>query len=179
LAFDYRGFGHSPGIASEAHLYEDAESAWQELIRRGIPASRIVIWGHSLGTAPAVELATHHAAAALVLFGAFTSIPDVAAERYRYLPVRRVAGIYMNSLQRIGHLHIPVIIAHSVHDAVIPFSEGQRLYAAAHQPKRFLALTGPYRDREGGHVDSLYDHLSLLLPLLGTLLHTGFWSEIR
>lgn len=173
LAFDYRGFGRSPGTASEAHLYQDAESAYQALVRRGVSPQRIILWGHSLGSAPAVELATRHAAAALVLFGAFTSIPDAAADRYPYLPVRWVAGIQLDSLRRIPHVQIPVIIAHSVRDTMIPFVEGQRLYAAANPPKRFLALSGPARDGFGGHVDALYDHLPLLVPQLIALLHDG------
>jgi uncharacterized protein len=175
LSFDYRGFGHSPGVASEQHIYEDAESAYQALVRRGIPPSHLILWGHSLGSAPAVELATRHPAATLVLFGAFTSIPDVAAATYPYLPVRWVAGIHMDSLQRIRNVHIPVIVVHSVHDAVVPFQEGLRLYAAANPPKRLLELTGPSRDGLGGHVDALYDHLELLVPQLAELahVHTG------
>lgn len=171
LAFDYRGFGHSSGTASEQHIYEDAESAYQALIRRGISPARIILWGHSLGSAPAVELATKEPAAALVTFGAFTSIPDVAAATYPYVPVRWVADIYMDSLQRIRSVHVPVIIAHSAHDTVVPFQEGVRLYAAANAPKRFLVLIGPSTDHWGGHVDALYDHLELLIPPLAVLAH--------
>jgi len=169
LSFDYRGFGHSPGVASEQHIYEDAESAYQTLIRRGISPTHIILWGHSLGSAPAVELATRHPAAALLLFGAFTSIPDVAAATYPYLPVRWVAGIHMDSLRRIRNVHIPVIIVHSVHDTLVPFQEGKRLYAAANPPKRFLALAGPSTDGFGGHVDALYEHLQRLGPPLAAL----------
>lgn len=164
LAFDYRGFGHSAGVASEEHIYEDAESAYQALIRRGISPDHIILWGHSLGSAPAVELASRRPAAALVLFGAFTSIPDVAAATYPYIPVRWVAGIHMDSLKRIPAVHIPVIIVHSVHDTVVPYQEGLTLYAAANEPKRFLSLDGPSTDGLGGHVDGLYDHLELLAP---------------
>lgn len=177
LSFDYRGFGHSPGVASEEHIYQDAESAYQALLGRGVSPGRIILWGHSLGTAPAVELATRHQAAALVLFGAFTSIPDAAAATYPYLPVRWVADIHMDSLQRIRKVHVPVIIAHSVHDAVIPFQEGMRLYDAANPPKQFLALTAPSSDRLGGHVDALYDHLERLAPQLATLAHVGIGTE--
>jgi uncharacterized protein len=171
LAFDYRGFGHSPGVASEQHLYEDADSAYQSLVQRGISPAHIIIWGHSLGSAPAVELATRRPAAALVLFGAFTSIPDAAAATYPYIPVRWAAGIYMDSLQRIPNVHIPVIVVHSVHDTLIPYQEGLRLYAAANQPKRFVSLDIPSRDGFGGHVDGLYDHLDLLAPQLAVLAH--------
>jgi alpha-beta hydrolase superfamily lysophospholipase len=169
LSFDYRGFGHSAGVASEQHMYEDAESAYQALIRRGISPAHIILWGHSLGSAPAVDLATHRPAAALVLFGAFTSIPDVAAATYPYIPVRWVAGIHMDSLKRIPDVHIPVIIAHSVQDTVVPYQEGLRLYSAANQPKRFIALSNPSTDGFGGHVDGLYDHLEMLTPQLAAL----------
>ncbi|HXN09893.1 MAG TPA: alpha/beta fold hydrolase, partial [Steroidobacteraceae bacterium] len=85
LAIDYRGFGLSAGKASEASIDADAEAAWQELMRRGVAPDHVIIWGHSLGSGPAVQLASGHAAAALVLFGAFTSIPDAAADTYPYL----------------------------------------------------------------------------------------------
>lgn len=177
LSFDYRGFGQSPGIASEAHIYADAEAAYEELIRRGVPAKRIILWGHSLGSAPAVQLATRHAAGALVLFGAFTSIPDAAAATYPYLPVRWITGIQMNSLERIHNVHIPVIIAHSTTDSVIPFQEAARLYAAASQPKRLLALNGASNELLGGHVDALYDQLGLLAAQLTALI--GFPAPSR
>jgi len=171
LSFDYRGFGHSAGVASEQHMYEDADSAYQSLIRRGIAPAHIIIWGHSLGSAPAVELATRRPAVALVIFGAFTSIPDAAAATYPYIPVRWAAGIYMDSLKRMPNVHIPVIVVHSVHDTLIPYQEGLRLYAAANQPKRFVSLDNPSSDGFGGHVDGLYDHLNLLAPELAAVAH--------
>jgi uncharacterized protein len=178
LSFDYRGFGHSPGVASEQHMYEDAESAYQALIRRGISPAHIILWGHSLGSAPAVVLATRRPAAALVLFGALTSIPDVAAATYPYIPVRWVAGIHMDSLKRIPDVHIPVIIVHSVHDTLVPYQEGLRLYATANQPKRLLSLSNPSTDGFGGHVDGLYDHMELLAPQLAALAHVQTGAEI-
>ncbi|HEV2442252.1 MAG TPA: alpha/beta hydrolase [Steroidobacteraceae bacterium] len=177
LSFDYRGFGHSPGVASERHMYEDAESAYQALVRRGIAPTHIILWGHSLGSAAAVSVAARERAATLVLFGAFTSIPDVAAATYPYLPVRWVASIHMDSLRQIPNVHIPVIVAHSVADTLVPFQEGARLYAAANPPKRFLALSGPSTDGFGGHVDGLYDHLDLLVPQLAALAHVRIGAE--
>jgi fermentation-respiration switch protein FrsA (DUF1100 family) len=72
----------------------------------------------------------------------------------------------MPSLQRIGSVHVPVVIAHSVHDAVVPFQQGRRLYAAANEPKRLLMLNPPSTDRLGGHVDALYDDLNDFEPQL-------------
>jgi pimeloyl-ACP methyl ester carboxylesterase len=172
LCFDYRGFGLSPGVPSASHMGEDAEAAYQGLLQRGVPAGQIIIWGHSLGSAPAVVLAARHKeVAALVLFGAFTSIEDVAADTYPYLPVRWVVGVHMNSLERIRAVHVPVLIAHSTTDEVIPFKHGLRLYAAANEPKRLLTLDGSASgDRLGGHVDALYDDLPALIPQLEALL---------
>jgi pimeloyl-ACP methyl ester carboxylesterase len=170
LAIDYRGFGRSPGVASEAHIDEDAEAAYQELIRRGIAPERIIIWGHSLGSGPAVYLASRHASAALVLFGAFTSIPDAAADSYPFLPVRWLVGIYFDNLRRIPGVHMPIVIAHSVGDTLIPYHHAARLFGAANAPKRLLSLTMPSADGFGGHVDGLYDHLDLLISELGPLI---------
>lgn len=169
LAVDYRGFGRSSGVASELHIDEDAEAAYQELIRRGVSPRQIIIWGHSLGSGPAVFVASRHPAAMLVLFGAYTSIPDVAADTYPYLPIRWLAGVHFNSLQRMRDVHMPVVIAHSVSDSIIPFHHAPQLYAAANEPKRLLRLDDAVRDGFGGHVDALYDHLQRLTPLLHEL----------
>jgi fermentation-respiration switch protein FrsA (DUF1100 family) len=166
LAIDYRGFGLSPGTASEASIDEDAEAGWQELMRRGVAPARVIVWGHSLGTGPAVQLASHHAAAALVLFGAYTSIPDAAADTYPYLPVRALVSVRFDSLALIDAIRMPVVIAHSLGDRVIPYHHALALYAAAREPKRLLTLPPPYDDHRGGHVDALYEHLDLLVNAL-------------
>jgi pimeloyl-ACP methyl ester carboxylesterase len=170
LAIDYRGFGLTPGTASEAAMDEDTEAAWQELMRRGVAPSRVIIWGHSLGSGPAVQLASHHAAAVLVLFGAFTSIPDAAADTYPYLPVRALVSVRFDSLARIGSVRMPIVIAHSRGDRLIPYHHALALYAAAREPKRLLTLQPPYDDREGGHADALYEHLDLLIGALSAWL---------
>jgi hypothetical protein len=166
LEIDYRGFGRSPGQPSEAGMYEDAEAAYQGLLQRGVAANRILILGHSLGSGPAVRLATRHPAAALVLFGAFTSIPDAAADRYPYLPVRLAVAIQFNSLARIRDVHMPVVIAHSRADALIPYSHALKLYDAANNPKRLITFDTPSNDGFGGHVDALFEHVNALQAAL-------------
>lgn len=169
LEIDYRGFGLTPGEPSEAGMYEDSEAAFQELLRRGVPPDRIILLGHSLGSGPAVWLAGRHAAAALVLFGAFTSIPDAAAGRYPYLPVRLVVAVRFDSLSRIGAVHMPVAVVHSTADTLIPYSHALKLYAAAHEPKYLLTLDFPSHDGFGGHVDALYEHTDVLRSVLSRL----------
>ena len=169
LEVDYRGFGSTPGRPSEAGMYEDSEAAYRELRRRGVPPNRIILLGHSLGSGPAVLLATQHKAAALVLFGAFTSIPDAAAERYPYLPVRLVVGVQFNSLARIGDVHMPVVIAHSRGDTLVPYSHALKLFAAANEPKHLITFDSPTSDGFGGHVDDLYEHVGILRSALAGL----------
>jgi uncharacterized protein len=174
LNIDYRGFGMSPGIASETGMYADADAAFNALSKRGVAPERIILLGHSLGSGPAVSLATHHSAAALVLFGAFTSIPDIAADRYPWLPVRYVASVRFDSLARMSAVHIPVIVTHSRRDTSIPYSHALKLYAAALEPKRLLILDTPSNDGFGGHVDALFDNLPLLEAALSAVLpHFG------
>jgi fermentation-respiration switch protein FrsA (DUF1100 family) len=147
LAFDWRGFGISTGEPSEAGLYRDATAAYQYLrdsLR--VPPERIVIFGHSLGTAPAVELATRVPAAGLIIEGAPTSVRDRGAELYPWLPVRYVSRVDFNSLARIGGVHMPVMVMHAKADQRIPFAHGERLFAAANDPKRFVKLAGGHGD---------------------------------
>jgi uncharacterized protein len=170
LAIDYRGFGMSPGVASEAAMYADAEAAFDTLVHRGIAPERIILLGHSLGSGPAVRLATRHSAAALVLFGAFTSIPDAAAERYPWLPVRYVASVQFDSLARMPAVHVPVVVAHSRADTTIPYTHALKLFAAAPEPKRLLIFDSPSQDGFGGHVDALFDNVHALEAALSAVL---------
>lgn len=166
LAPDYRGFGRTPGQVSEANMHEDAEAALQWLAARHVPTGRVVLWGHSLGAGPALELATRHRVAGVVLFGAFTSIDDMAAELYPWLPVRWVVGIHFDNLERIRSVRVPVVIVHAAGDRTVPYAHGQRLHAAANEPRHFITLRATSPDGFGGHVDALYEQLDTVVPLL-------------
>jgi fermentation-respiration switch protein FrsA (DUF1100 family) len=103
LAFDYRGYGESGGIPTEAGLYQDADAAYRYLReQRGVPANRIVIFGHSLGSAVAIDLATRVPAAGLIVEGAFTSATDRGQELYPYIPVRWIAASSARSRRSRG-----------------------------------------------------------------------------
>jgi fermentation-respiration switch protein FrsA (DUF1100 family) len=170
LVIDYRGFGLTPGNASEQGMYEDAEAAYQALLARGVPPNRLILLGHSLGSGPAVLLATRHKVAALVLFGAFTSIPDAAAGRYPYLPVRLAVSVQFDSLARIGAVHLPVVIAHSREDTLVPYSHALTLFAAANEPKHLITFDLPTDDGFGGHVSALFEHADVLRSALAELI---------
>jgi uncharacterized protein len=147
LAFDYRGYGESEGVASEAGLYQDAEAAYRYLTNeRGVPASQIIIFGHSLGSAVAIDLASRVPAVALIVEGAFTSATDRGQELYPYIPVRWIAASRFSSLEKIGRVTVPKLFLHATDDEVIPLAHGRRLHEAAPQPKTFVELGGGHGD---------------------------------
>ena len=147
LAFDYRGYGESGGTPSEAGLYRDANAAYGYLRDTlGVPPERIVLFGHSLGSAVAVELATRVPAAGLVLDGALMSVIARAQEVYPYVPVRWIARSRFASIEKIGRVEIPKLFLHARQDDVVPIAHGRRLYDAAPFPKTFVALAGGHGD---------------------------------
>lgn len=151
LIFDYRGYGRSSGKPSEAGLYRDARSAWEHLTRqRGIAPRHIVLFGESLGGAVAAGLAAQLGAqerpGALVLSSVFTSIPDLAADLYPWLPARWLARLHYDTRAALAQTGSPVLIAHSPDDEIIPFRHGQRLFETAPGPKVFLRLSGGHND---------------------------------
>jgi uncharacterized protein len=148
LAFDYRGYGESGGSPSEPGLYRDAQAAYRYLREtRRVPPERIIVFGHSLGSAVAVDLVSRVPAAGLILDGALTSVIDRGQELYPYIPVRWISGSKFNSLEKVPEIKIPKLFLHAVRDDVVPLAHGRRLFAAAAPPKTFVEL-------EGGHGDA-------------------------
>jgi uncharacterized protein len=147
LAFDYRGYGENAGVPTEQGLYRDAQAAYRYLREQlGVPAERIVLFGHSLGSAVAVDLATRVPVAGLIVEGAPTSVRERGAELYPYIPVRWIAGTRFDSIDKIGKVIIPKLFLHAAEDEVIPIAHGRRLYQAAPPPKTFVELRGTHSD---------------------------------
>jgi fermentation-respiration switch protein FrsA (DUF1100 family) len=146
VALSYRGYGGSTGSPSENGLIADGESAYRFAAAR-YPVQRIVLFGESLGTGVAVALAAAHPAAGLILQAPFTSAADVASLVYWFLPVRLLMKDPFYSDQRIAKVTVPVLILHGARDRVVPIALGERLYALANEPKRFVRLP------DGGHND--------------------------
>ncbi len=145
--FDYRGYGRSAGKVSETGTYLDAAAAWAYLTdRRGILPERIVIFGRSVGGAVAVHLAVQTEPAALIAESTFTSMGDLAADLYPYLPIRPLIRTKYNSIGKIGSAGCPVMVIHSRDDEMIGFEHSQRLFEAAPEPKQFLELTGGHNE---------------------------------
>ena len=142
LAIAYRGYPGSTGSPTEAGLHTDAEAAWREAQTLGFDASNIVILGESLGSGVAVALASRHRAAALVLDSAFSSAVEVAAARYRMFPVRLLMRDQLRSDLLIPNVHAPLLMAHGAADPVIPIASGEKLFALANEPKKFIRVEG-------------------------------------
>lgn len=152
LIFDYRGYGRSEGSPSEPGLYQDAMAALHYLQQqRGVALRDMVFFGRSLGGAVASWLAVRQPPRALIIEASFTSIPDLAAELYPLLPVRRLARLQYSTRDNLASICSPVLIIHSTGDEVVPFQHGQRLFAAAREPKRFLEI---YGDHNSGFLTS-------------------------
>lgn len=147
LLFDYRGFGASEGRPSEPGLYADARAVHAYAVNElKWPPSRIILWGRSLGGAPAIKLATElteNPPRALILEAPFTSVTDMARLRLSHLgkPEWLVYELYDN-LSRAPGLNMPVFHFQGDADEIIPYAQGEQLFAALPGPKRHLPLPG-------------------------------------
>ena len=137
VALSYRGYGGSSGKPSEAGLIRDALAAYDFAAAR-YPASRLVLWGESLGTAVAVALAAERAVGGVILEAPFTSAADVGAAAYPFRPVRWFIKDSFRSDRRIARVRAPILILHGERDWIVPIRFGERLFALAHEPKRLV-----------------------------------------
>jgi fermentation-respiration switch protein FrsA (DUF1100 family) len=142
LVFDYPGFGLSGGRPSEPGCFAAADAAYDWLVGRGVRPAEITLVGVSLGGGVAVDLAARRPVRALVLVKTFTSLPDVAAHLLLGLPVRRLMVNRFDSLSKIGRCATPVFVTAGTTDRLVSYRQGERLYAAAGDPKQFYPLPG-------------------------------------
>jgi fermentation-respiration switch protein FrsA (DUF1100 family) len=163
---DYRGYGKSEGSPSESGLYADARAAWRFLTdEKGIPPGKIVIFGKSLGGAPACELATEVSPGGLIVQSSFASVPAMARLVFPFMPGFLVTT-KMDSLRKVPGIACPKLFIHSKRDEVIPFRQGRALFEAACEPKAFYEVVGAghnethlvggraYWDRLGAFLDA-------------------------
>ena len=146
IALSYRGYAGSSGAPSEDGLLRDGAAAYSFATAR-YDAQRIVAWGFSLGTGVAVAVASEHPIRKLILEAPYTSISDVAASQFRFVPVRLLIRDPFHSDERIARVTVPLLIVHGAQDQTIPIAFGERLFALAHEPKQFIRIPA------GGHND--------------------------
>jgi fermentation-respiration switch protein FrsA (DUF1100 family) len=147
LIIDYRGYGRSQGSISESGTYLDGEAAWNYLtVERKIPPQRIVVFGRSLGAAIAAYIASRKKPGALIIESAFTSIPEMGARMYPYIPVKLLSRYQYNTRKFLQGVSSPVLVIHSPYDGIIPFENGVQLYESAREPKKFLKIRGDHNE---------------------------------
>ncbi len=135
LAVSYRGYGASQGSPTEEGLYADARAAIKWLGENTIEPGDIVLYGESLGSGVAIQMATEHNFRALILEAPYTSIAGRAAELYPYIPVKLLLKDQFKSIEKIGRVKTPVLIFHGYRDEVMPIHHGRDLLEAANEPK--------------------------------------------
>jgi len=143
----YRGYGGSSGHPTEANNVADARLAYGALLREGVAPDAIILYGESLGSGIAVRLATEREVAGVILDAPYTSIVDLAAQAYPFLPVRALLIDRYETTKYIANVKAPLLIIHGGRDPVIPVVMGRELALLANEPKRLVIFPG------GGHSD--------------------------
>lgn len=143
LIIDYRGYGRSEGRPDEAGTYRDADAAWRWLTRtRGLARGDIVVFGRSLGGPIAARLAARTRPAGLVLESTFTSLPDLAADHYPWMPTRLLTRYRYDTRAYLADVTCPVLVIHGRDDELVPFAHAERLAAVRPPVVELVALDG-------------------------------------
>ncbi len=166
FVFDYRGYGKSDGKPDEAGVLADGRAAHLWLAKRAkVPPARIVLWGRSIGGAVAVHLGADVGARAMILERTFTSLPDVAAHHYWWLPVRHLMRNRFDSRSLIGAYSGPLLQCHGTADEVVPLALGKELFdAAPSADKRLVVMpgvshNGPGTDEYDSQLQIFLEHI--------------------
>lgn len=166
LLIDYRGYGKSEGTPGEKGLYRDADAAY-EWLRSRTSEEKIVIFGKSLGGAPACNLALRSKCGGLIVQSAFTSARAMAWRVFPFSPAPLLMKSKFDNLGIVGRIGCPKLFLHSRQDEIIPFSMGEKLFAAAAEPKeRAWFDTGGHNDLWSVHPKEYYACLARFLKSL-------------
>lgn len=157
MFLSYRGYSGSTGRPSEAANVADAKLAYEALRKTGVAPEDIIIYGESLGSGVAVQVAAEKPIGGLVLDAPYTSIVDVAAVSYPYLPVRPFIFDRYETMRFLPQVTAPLLVMHGEDDRVIPVEMGKAVYAAANAPKEIA--TFPHAGHSDHHLYGSYDEL--------------------
>jgi len=163
LLAEYRGYSGLPGSPTETGLYADARAYVKWLMAQGVKSENIILFGHSLGTGVAVQMAEEFHVGGVMLLAPYLSIAEMAQRDFPYFPAKYIAlDRYQNDM-KMKNLHAPVLIVNGARDQIIPPSEGRELYALANEPRQFYSV--PSR----GHNDCFDDFATISLDWLKRL----------
>jgi len=141
----YRGYSGSTGEPSEAANVADAKLAYEALLKEGVRPQDIILYGESLGSGVAIQVAAEKPVAGIILDSPYTSVAELAARLYPWLPVNLLLKDRYDSILHIRNVHAPLLVVHGEADDIIPVEMGRRLFAAANEPKAIVTIPG------GGH----------------------------
>lgn len=162
LIAEYRGYGGNPGLPSERGLARDARAAVAYVeARPDVDPARIVYFGESLGAGVAVALASARRPSALILRSPFTSLADIGAYHYPFLPVRWLLRDRYAAVDRIADLGVPLLVVAGTGDRIVPFEHSEALYDAASEPKWLATIEGADHND-----DALLDGPGMMLPVV-------------
>jgi len=139
LIIAWRGFNGNKGKPNEMGLYEDAKSAIKWLKAKGIKEKNIILYGESLGTGVAVEVAQNKNYAGVILESPFTSMVNMGKKYYPFFPVSLLLKDKFESYKKINNIFVPVLIMHGKVDKIVPYDMGKKMYELANEPKFFYS----------------------------------------
>lgn len=169
LLLDYRGYGKSEGrLDGELGLYTDGDAGYDFVTKnRGVSGSKVVLYGQSLGTAVAADLASRKSCGAVIMESGFSSSSDLASNLFPWLPSRLhfLAKNRFDSARKLARTGCPVLITHGDPDEVIPTEQARRLFDAANEPKKLLIFPGAGHNVFGSLGDP---YLDMVVEFLST-----------
>ncbi len=160
-AVNYRGYGGSTGRPSEATIVADARRAYDDLVASGTRPADIVFYGESLGTGVAARLASEKPAAGLILDAPYTSMADVGAREYPFLPVHMLLTERYETINIINGIKMPLLVVHGTADPLVPTDMGRAVYAKAREPKQLALIEGAGHSNHGdfGSYEKMMDFI--------------------
>ena len=139
LLAEYRGYGGNSGDISEQGFYNDGRAYISWLLSdKGVASEQIVIYGESIGSGTAVQMASEYDVAGLVLEVPFSSLLEIASQQYPFIPVKYLLKDHFMNIEKIKQIKAPLLVMHGQKDRVIPFSSAKKLFETANKPKKFI-----------------------------------------
>lgn len=157
LIAEYRGYSGLPGKPTEDGLYSDARAYINGLVAQGVKSENIILFGHSLGTGVATQMAEEFQVGGVMLLAPYRSIPEIAQLNFPCFPAKYLALDRLENVKKIKNIHVPLLIVNGAMDQLVPPTDGRHLYELANEPKEFHSLPGR------GHNDAFDDFAVLSL----------------